>query len=199
MTEVMAIWNWKTNAELIRDAVVPLGYLRKNMVVLDPTYGKGSFYSKWRPDTLIACDLVKEKSPIGFSVDFRSMPFATSMFDAVVYDPPYRLNGTPDRDSDESYGIDVRMTWQARYKLIYDGMTECTRVLKSGGNLLVKCQSQVSSGAVRWQVDDFGAHARDLGLTKLDQFDMVSHRKQPPGRSQVHARRNSSTLLVFRK
>jgi hypothetical protein len=50
---------------------------------------------------------------------------------------------------------------------------------------------------VWWQTDMVTRRAEDAGLTKVDALLFMSHRPQPEGRSQQHARRNYSTLLVF--
>lgn len=49
----MAAGTWANNAELIRDAVVPLGYLRDEWRTLDPIYGLGRFWTLWRPRSLV--------------------------------------------------------------------------------------------------------------------------------------------------
>lgn len=198
--EVHACGSWKNNAQLIRDGVVPLGYLSTKMKVLDPTYGLGRFWSLWRPKDLTACDIDPSKSPIGHAVDFTCMPFDDATFDAVVFDPPYKLNGTGGSvASDGAYGVADRATWHERHSLIKAGIGECQRVCAPGGYVLVKCMDQVCSGQVRWQTDEFSSHAQTLGMRKVDRFDLLSSRPQPPGRRQVHARRNYSTLLVFQK
>lgn len=86
---VLAIAKWPTNGHLIADCA-RLGYLRHDDLVLDPTYGYGTFWKVWRPTNLIACDLDVTKSPIGDPVDFTALPFAHLGFDAVVFDPPYK-------------------------------------------------------------------------------------------------------------
>ena len=196
---VLAVGGWRNNAELIRDGVVPLGYLGDGMHVCDPTYGLGRFWSLWRPAKLCASDIDPAKSPIGYSVDFTALPWLPDRFDAVVLDPPYKLNGAGgSHASDAAYGVATQgVPWRDRHRLIRDGMTECVRVLRPGGYLLLKCQDQVCSGRVRWQTDEFTRHAESLGCRKVDRFDLPSYRAQPAGRRQVHARRNHSTLLVF--
>ncbi len=192
---VMAFGAWPSNAEMIEDCA-RLGYLRPEWRTLDPTYGYGTFWKLWRPTELVACDLDLARSPAGFPVDFTDLPFRDEAFDAVVFDPPYKLNGTPDPAADLRYGIQVPTRWQDRMALIRRGLEECSRVL-GGGYLLVKCQDQVCSGRVRWQTDEFTVHARLCGLGKVDRFDFPSYRPQPNGRRQVHARRNTSSLLIF--
>jgi hypothetical protein len=189
---VLAANNWSTNASLISD-VARLGYLEGH--VLDATYGRGRWWTRWEPEKLTAHDLALD------GADFRALPEPDGTFDAVAFDPPYKLNGTPVLgDFDDAYGIAVSQTPDERHALICEGITECARVLRVGGHLLVKCQDQVVSGAVRWQTDEFTAHATKLGLVKVDRFHLLNGgRKQNPGRGQQHARNNFSTLLVFRK
>lgn len=194
---VMAYGDWQNNGEMIEDCA-RLGYLQIGWRVLDPTYGLGTFWKLWRPVALTACDLDKTKSPVGDSVDFTALPWADRSFDAVVLDPPYKLNGTPDPAIDARYGTDTPTRWQDRMALIRAGITECARVL-GDGYLLLKCADQVCSGKVRWQTDEFTETARSCGLGKVDRLDFPSYRPQPDGRAQVHARRNTSTLLVFKR
>lgn len=198
MTEVLAVDRWATNAHLIAD-VAALGYLQRDWRTLDPTYGRGTWWNIWRPDDLVGYDLDPAKSPAGVGVDFRHLPHQDGAFAAVVFDPPYKLNGTPTDSVDAAYGVHEVASRAERLQLIIDGVTECARVLAAGGTLLVKCQDQVNGGKVRWQTDMVTEHARTLGLEKVDVFHMLGGRQQPAGRRQVHARRNHSSLLVFRK
>lgn len=197
--EVLAYNDWPTNAHLIED-VARLGYITGD--VLDPTFGLGRFWKRWHPDDhghkLHASDLNPMKSP-GKPADFTKLPHDDETFDTVVLDPPYKLNGTPACDSDDAYGVNIPTRWQDRMTLLYEGTRECARVLKSGGHLLVKCQDQVCSGKVRWQTHEVARVTENAGHELVDCFHMLGGRPQPAGRRQVHARRNASTLLVFRK
>lgn len=194
MSVVPAAHRWQSNAHLIVD-VARLGYL-DGEVVLDVTYGRGDFWSLWRPTCLVTHDLYTLDG-----VDFRHLPEADASVDVVVLDPPYRLNGTPDRgDFDNRFGINEPTRWQDRHALIRAGIDEAHRVLTFGGRLLLKCQDQVCSGELRWQTIEFASHAATVGLELVDRFDMIgAARPQPPGRIQRHAYGRPSTLLVFRK
>lgn len=197
---VMSIGKWATNADLIADCA-RLGYLRSEWKTLDPTYGYGTFWQKWQPDELVGTDLDPAKSTTGRGVDFTCLPWQAGTFDAVVFDPPYKLNGNPSDTAgmDERYGVHTYTDWRDRMELIRRGLTECDAVYNGTGYLLLKCQDQVCSGKVRWQTVEFTNHAAALGLGLVDRFDLLSYRPQPAGRRQVHARRNSSTLLVFKR
>jgi hypothetical protein len=192
---VMAIGEWRNNAELIRD-VARLGYLSGH--VLDATYGKGRFWKLFQPERFTTNDLHSELAQRGY--DFRLFPpLWAEEFDAVVFDPPYKLNGTPSGQMDDDYGVGEKASRQARMNLITDGLIECLRVLKPKGYLLVKCQDMVSGGKVRWQSDEITSTVTLFGHEKVDAFHLLSYRPQPAGTTQQHARRNYSTLLVFRK
>lgn len=197
---VLSVNKWASNAELIADCAT-LGYLRSEWLTLDPTYGYGTFWNAWEPDVLVGTDLNPTKSLDGKSHDFTSMLWPDRQFDCVVFDPPYKLNGTPSDTGgvDERYGVDgPPVRWQDRMELCRRGIRECARVL-GDGFLLVKCQDQVCSGKVRWQTIDFTETAESCGLGLVDRFDFLSYRAQPVGRSQKTARHNASQLLVFRR
>lgn len=184
------------NADLIV-ACHELGYINDDDWVLDPTYGQGRWWRKYRPAHLVASDITT-------GTDFRKLPHPNATFDVVAFDPPYKLNGTGgSHPSDDDYGVaGPYQHWRDKHLLMIDGVLQCKRVLKPGGVLLVKCQDQVSSGEVRWQTFMFhdllvGAQPRNFDL--IDMLHLQGHRPQPGGRRQIHARRNYSTLMVFRK
>jgi hypothetical protein len=195
MTEVLASNYWPTNADLILDAS-RLGYL--DGTVFDATYGEGKFWTKFRPYGLVTNDLYK---PALFHEDYTELAIKLGhdRFDTVVFDPDYKMTGTPSTpDMDFRYGTDRPMRYQDRLANIALGARHCFTLCKH--YLLVKCMDQVVSGNVVWQTDLITEHLKGLGGRKIDRFDMITHpRPQPSGRRQVHARRNSSSLLVFQK
>lgn len=206
MTAAVMSWGeWKTNAELFAD-VAKLGYLDGR--VLDPTYGEGNFWTVFRPRKLVAHDLHTLDG-----VDVRDIGeyHRRRSFDAIVYDPPYAFRGRASKAFDSKYGVGRYRSANAVMELYFDGMDSLFPLLRTavkvegrtepvGGYMLVKCQDQVVSGTVHWQVDDITKFARSyLGLVKVDSFTINSYRPQPNGRRQLHARRNGSSLLVFQK
>jgi len=199
--EVRAIGTRRNNAELIADCAT-LGYLRTADTVLDPTYGRGRFWTNWQPVLpVVKADLHYQHLAVVKAWDFTALPLDTRSYDAVTFDPPYKLNGTPGgrgaATSDESYGVHRRATWQERHQLIADGIKECARVAHR--TLLIKCQDQVVSGRKRWQTRLFADHAEDQGFTLVDMLHVQGYRKQPDGRRQVHSRGDYSTLLVLER
>jgi hypothetical protein len=188
----------RTNAQAIADCVT-LGYLRVADRVLDATYGLGRFWTTFRPPYLAMNDIDPERGNMHY--DFTSLPFDARSWDTVVFDPPYKLNGTPSgggpASSDVDYGVERYTRWQDRHALIREGIVECARV--ADRTLLIKCQDQVSSGKVRWQTMTFTEQAISCGFELVDELHVYGYRAQPPGRRQVHAARNVSTLLVLER
>lgn len=189
---ILAANNWPTNGHLIAD--VAKLYLDDSWTILDPTYGAndGVWWKIWKPKHLVGKDMKLDGS------DFTNMRYESGIFDAVAFDPPYKLNGT-DQGEGERYGVDIPMRWQDKIQLILDGVTECARVTRE--ILLVKCQDQVCSGRVIWQTDLITECANQCGLDKINRFDYYGgYRPQPmAGRKQKHPHGRGSTLLVFRK
>ena len=195
---IYAATYWPTNAHMIVD-VARLGYLRSHWLTLDPTYGLGNFWTIWRPNNLVKTDLYTADGVEVAPQDFTRMAgVPDNWFDAVVFDPPYKLNGTPSA-ADKAYGVNTPTRWQDRITLMQKGQKECARVLKPGGYLLTKCQDQVVSGKKVWQTDIMTAQAIQDGLVKVDRLDFLTNPRPQPHDRQVHARQNYSTLLIFRK
>lgn len=196
---VLAATVWRTNGELIADCA-RLGYLHEDWHTLDPTYGRGTWWSIFRPRSLVTHDIRID------DVDFRRLSEADETFEAIAYDPPYvsvggrRTTGMPDMH--DRYGLTDAPKSPAQLQEVIDaGLAEMYRVAKPGAFVLCKCQDYTSSGKL-W----IGTHwtlttGLRLGFELFDRLEHVadSPRPQPPGRRQVHARRNLSTLLVLRK
>lgn len=195
---VQSYGDWRNNAELIAD-VARLGYL--DDYVLDATYGDGKFWTLWQPKVLTRNDLHKEAT-FNHAFDFRCLPTDWGdIFDAVVFDPPYKLAGRRDlAKMDAAYGTDKRVNRAETMALIRDGAIECYRCVKPGGYLHVKCMDQVEGGMKRWQTDLVTNAIEGVGGIKVDRFDIHSDGiPQPEGRTQRTSRNHRSTLLVFRK
>lgn len=190
---ILSATKWANNSELISDCR-KLGYISGK--VLDPTYGLGNFYNVHRPEGLITGDLSRDAD---IRLDFTSLPFSNGTFDTVIYDPPYKLNGTPTDFVDDRYGVGKYTRWQDRMALIENGQRECARVVKKGGYLLTKCMDQVVSGKVRFQSDLLTGQTYACGLEKVDELLFLTNPREQPHTRQIHSRRNYSTLLVFQR
>lgn len=202
--EILSAAKRNTNADLIVECA-RLGYLRREWTTLDPTWGKGRFWTKWRPDVLVGHDIDPTLAPDGRSTDATDLPYDDDSFDVVVIDGPYKLNGTSTprgpAASDRDYGVHVPAAPEERMGLLLDMMAEGGRV--AGERLFMKVQPQVVYGRKFWQDHIVWNHGNEIGWRLLDQFYFLGHRKQPAynpdgsERRQVHSRTNYSTLMVF--
>lgn len=197
---VRAVQAWPTNADLIFDCW-RLGYVHGD--VYDATPGSESLWTRLLVSPASTPLLgIRSVSDNLWRDDFRDLTIEDESFDTVLFDPPYKLNGTPAMgEMDKRYGIEVPTSMNERLNLIHGGFTECARILRHKGHLLVKCQDQVCSGRMVWQTDGLTTHGILIGLHKVDRFDMLGHSIPQPmaGRRQRHAHGRGSTLLVLQK
>ena len=198
---VLAATAWPSNAHMVED-LARLGYLRADWRTIDPTYGRGNWWTRWRPDELTVHDLDLDLDD-GDGVDFRDLPEVDGAYDAAVFDPPYvcvggrTTTGLPDMH--DRYGLtDAPRTPAGVQALIDDGLAEVARVVRHRGLVLVKCQDYITSGRLWPGTHHTTTRGLELGLRLVDRLEyLTSPRPQPSGRRQVHARRNLSTLLVW--
>ena len=199
---VLAATPWADNGELILDCA-RLGYLRADWWTFDATYGRGKWWTRWRPDRLWTNDWDLEVDAFTHH-DFRSLPIPDGQFDAATFDPPYiapggRRTSTVD-DFNSRYGLhSTPAKPDALQKDINAGLAEVARVVRRRGLILVKCKNYVNAGALwpgtflTWQA------GHELGLKLVDCLEHLSSTGPQSQTTQEHARSNYSTALIFRK
>lgn len=214
---VLAANRWATNAELIAD-VARLGYLRPDVLTLDPTYGDGKWWTEWQPSADMFCASDLYKGPLHYN--FRAMPFPDGMFEQIAFDPPYVCPGglktSKTKVMHEAYGMNSGdAAGQRDFKtpaelqtIINDGLTEMRRLARArvsrgkakhpGAVVLVKCKDYIWGGKLWLGTHLTLTHALGLGFTLEDRFEHVGEPGPQSQTSQHHARRNLSTLLVLR-
>jgi hypothetical protein len=192
------------------DAVFPSVlslYVQPGGTVADITYGKGVFWKEVPKERykLLATDL---KS----GVDSRNLPYESNSLDCVVFDPPYlhTPGGTAHvnhQNYENYYANNVEANGngkkyhEAVLDLYFKTALEAKRVLKPEGIFIVKCGDEVCANQQRLThvelINEFAAN----GFVVEDLFVLL--RNNRPGVSrilrQVHARKNHSYFLVFRK
>jgi hypothetical protein len=187
---VKAIHEWRDNAALIVD-VAELRHL--DGTVLDVTFGQGGFWKRLPHDpdrrAIVASD--RYTPNVALSYDYRRTGLLDNSFDVVVFDPPYKLNGTPALgDFDDRFGIAGDTN---RWDVLQDialGVRECYRVCSS--RLLVKCMDQVEGGQMRWQTKLVHDEVDALGGRLVDRFDMLGGGMPQPARSRKCERCNGT-------
>lgn len=182
-------------------------YVSSGSTVADVTYGKGVFWKDIPKDRYIL-----KPSDLMTGVDFRSLPYENNSMDCVVLDPPYMHTpgGTAHvgHQNYESYyrnngsnNGNGKKYHEAVLDLYFSGGTEAYRVLKNNGIFIVKCADEVCANQQRLTHIELTNEYTNKGFVIEDLFVLV--RNNRPGVSrlikQIHARKNHSYFLVFRK
>lgn len=181
---VTAATKWDTNAEMILD-IVELGYIRPTDVIIDLTYGRGAWWTKYQHPgefwaNLSPDDEMGELPPYmnaWMCRDFRDLGEEWGSFDVALFDPPYvsmggrATSGLP--DFMDRYGLEnAATTPELLHADNVRGLAEAMRIVKPGGLILAKCAPYVSSGVRKegdWWTRDA---ALEMGL-KVE--DMLIH------------------------
>lgn len=195
---------------MILSLYVPIG-----SHIADVTYGKGVFWKKVNKS-----DYTLFFSDIKTGIDCRSLPYDDKSMDCVVIDPPY-MEGLYRRKSDHLAGNGTFSSFREAYSdgsiynsnenapkyhdavlaMYYSAGKEAIRVLKNKGIIIVKCQDEVSANKQRLTHVEIINEYTKYGLRVEDLFVMVRNNKPNIStlKKQVHARKNHSYFLVFRK
>ncbi len=189
-------------------------YIQPNSIIADVTYGKGVFWKN--------VDLSKYKffpSDIQTGIDCRKLPYDSSSFDCIVFDPPY-MEGLFRKQTSHMAGNGNYSSFREAYSngeayeqenapkyhdavldLYYKAGIEIFRVLKNKGIFIVKCQDEVSANKQHLTHVEIINYYESLGFIVEDLFVLVRNNKPCVTRllKQKHARKNHSYFLVFRK
>lgn len=190
-------------------------YVPTGAEIADVTFGKGVFWKK----------VDKTKYSLHFTdiktgIDCRDLPYKNQSMDCVVIDPPYMEgfyrrnhehlagNGTFSsfRESYSDGSVYVQKPGAPKYHdavldMYFSAGYEAVRILKTNGILIVKCQDEVSANKQHLThvevINEYTKH----GLIVEDLFVMVRNNRPNIStlKKQVHARKNHSYFLVFRK
>lgn len=169
--------------------------------MLDTTYGRGMWWTIFRPDDLT----IHDRDTVD-GVDFRDLPHQNGEFDVVCFDPPYIPHHSPEtstaKDFVDRFGTSRgAATARALFTLHAAGLAECARVVSPGGWVLVKCNDFVSSRKFELGHRRMIDSAEAVGLCC---HDLIVHATGTgPGIGSVvvqhRTARAHSYLLVFRR
>ncbi len=181
-------------------------HVPKGSIVCDVTYGKGVF---WKGIDTAAYEL--RATDLTTGVDCRRLPYGDSMIDCVVFDPPYMHTpgGTAHQNhqhyehyyNNNGTSHTSKKYHEAVLDLYFEGSKEAFRVLKPNGILIIKCQDEVCANKQRLTHVEIINELLQMGLAVVDLFVVLRNNKPGVSRvlKQVHARKNHSYFLVFRK
>lgn len=181
-------------------------YVPTGSKVADVTFGKGVFWKQ-----VPSSEYAVLPTDIQTGIDCRDLPYKDGDIDCVVFDPPYMHTpgGTAHQNHQnfENYyrnngsENNSKKYHEAVLDLYFKGSKEAFRVLKPNGVLIVKCQDEVCANRQRLTHVEIVNELATYGFIVEDLFVIL--RNNRPGVSrllrQVHARKNHSYFLVFRK
>jgi tRNA G10 N-methylase Trm11 len=182
-------------------------YAFPGAVVADVTYGRGNFWKKIPKGLyeLLATDLKT-------GVDARELPYEDETLDVVVFDPPYmHSSGGSSHASGASTAMDKYYRNNATKRvsdghlqvldLYFTAAVEARRVLRRKGIYVVKCQDEVCANRQRLSHVEIIQNHQDNGWICEDLFVVVRNGTPVVSRMkrQLHARKNHSYFLVFRR
>jgi hypothetical protein len=181
-------------------------YLRdgRKPVVLDATYGRGTFWKDWPAHAgvgirnFVGADVAPQHEGI-YAVDNRAMPWDPESFDVVVYDPPHITDSSPrgqyaERYATTGHGENISAQFPAFLR-------EAHRVLQDGGIVLAKIADMVHQGRAQWQHVDFIIAAQQAGFTVCDLIIKTRNAvmNDPKWKRVLHARKSHCFWIVCRK
>ena len=207
---VLEAQEWENNSDLI-SAVFDIhvwpkkwSYVGGGPAVMDVTYGRGLWW-KWQAPGLMAMEFTSHDMKHD-GVDFTNLPEPDESMDVIAFDPDYVAPGGRDTSTitefNDRYGLNDPYESPASLQAhINQGLSECARVLRPQGILMVKCATYISSGKPWLGEYHTIGHGLEIGLKVEDIFVHISGTGPQPKREgrQKHARSNSSRLIVFRK
>lgn len=182
-------------------------YVSAGSVVADVTYGRGVFWKQ-----VPAGRYRLHATDLSTGADCRTLPYADGSIDCVVFDPPYmHTPGGTAHVNHQNYETYYRNNHQpagnakkyheAVLDLYFAGAREAHRVLRNEGIYIVKCADEVCANQQRLTHVEVVNELSGYGFVIEDLFVVL--RRNKPGMSrvlkQVHARKNHSYFLVFRK
>src|SRR6266850_2084639 len=182
-------------------------YVTPGSTIADVTYGKGGFWKRV-PRTMYRL-LV---SDLATGTDCRKLPYGDEFLDCLVLDPPYMHTpgGTAHVGHQNYEGYyknnavqngSSKKYHEAVLDLYYHAGREAYRTLRTEGVFIVKCADEVCANQQRLTHIELTNEYASFGFIIEDLF--VLTRLNKPGVSrllkQIHARKNHSYFLVFRK
>lgn len=195
---------WDGEDSVLLEQMLSFYPRREPEKILDATVGGWRFW-KNSPRSVLGMDLKFRNHPTVVG-DNMNMPFKSSSFDVVIYDPPHVPNQGKDKlkDFTSRFGLGDRSTKENGYSFSHTFppfLRETYAILKPEGILFCKVTDYVHGHRYQWAHVDFIKAAESLGFVACD--CIIKVRKgpivDPKWKTAHHSRRQHAYWLVFRK
>lgn len=146
-----------------------------NPLILDVTHNKGKMWAGLNYNVVRMDIDPQHLETIDLVADFTKLPFASSSFDVIVFDPPHLPTHSASENSSR--------IWETQYGLTADDklrsgdnvspmftpfLIEAKRVLKHDGIIIAKIADLTHNHRYQWQHIDFVLAAQSIGMTACD-------------------------------
>lgn len=179
-------------------------YIQDKQFECDVCYSKGVFYKNEQPPKY--CFDVKPQFDFVKQCDCRKLPFDNNSLNNIVYDPPFLATSGKSLKADSGNIINKRFGVYATEKELFqfyeDSIKEFSRILKSKGILVIKCQDKVSSGKQIISHKIILDYCEKYNFTCEDIFILLAKSRIVANwqiENQKHARKFHSYFLVLRR
>jgi tRNA G10 N-methylase Trm11 len=171
----------------------------------DPTYSKGVFYRNINKP-IHKFDLYPQTEDT-IKADCRDLPLEDGDINVLMFDPPFVIGSGPSLTNDVKGQSMIQKRFggfksgKDLWNFYTESLSEFSRVIKTGGTLIFKCQDVVGSGK-QWFSHIFIANmAGNFGFSLKDLFILNAKNRLISGKikKQIHARKYHSYFLVFKK
>jgi len=172
-------------------------YAKPECTIADVTYGKGVF---WKKVDKTLYNLLLSDILIG--VDYNNLPYHNNLIDVLILDPPYMgHSGGKNYSPARNYNVNIKKYDPKYIEILYfGGIDEAHRVLIKNGILIIKCQDEIQSGKQNLNHSKIIDYCVENGFIVEDIFILVQKNKPIMRHDyQLHARKNHSYFVVFRK
>jgi hypothetical protein len=183
----------------------------------DITYSKGNFYGTFKisdgeceitiPQPTHKFDVYPQLDDVQKIEPLGKLPLEDNSINSMVIDLPFVISTGPSmKDSKEGSNI-ISKRFSSYYPVsnllesYYHWLSEASRVLKSDGILVFKCQNTIT-GSKFLETPFFSKlMAQSLGMDTLDEFVLLAKQRLISGKvkEQQHARSFHSYFFVFKK
>ena len=187
--------------QIIRDVL----YLHADggYIDCDPCFSSGNFYKQGLPQPKYKFDKYPQTADTIEATSDR-LPLADSMVDVIMFDPPFVIGGATYNDADDGSCIIAKRftsftSFNELKEMYSQSLKEFSRILRSGGIIIFKCQDCVASAKQYFSHVWVMYEALRYGLYPKDLFILLAKARLTDNRKQQHARKFHSYFWVFKK
>lgn len=190
-----SVWE-HSDTDLLR-LMIPMYLEQEPSLILDITWGSGHWWHD-SPWPVVGLDILSSAPIRG---DYRRLPFQNDVADVVVFDPPHRSEGGPNRSRlmENRFGS-LGTRPDGLKEQLAPTLSEVARVLKKQGIALVKITDQTHWHHMVWQHIWVVNAGEEAGLTACDLIVKVRSHGITSSKwtHAYHALKRHTFWMVFR-